>query len=82
MEWMRRILRKLPDEENVDIRYVTVVLDNAPVHSEIEKLSDKQEFAQTQFLRLGPYSAPLNPIDQCWSILKAEIKKTPCFNFQ
>ena len=26
-------------------------------------------------LRLFPYSVPLNPIEECWSVFKAQMKK-------
>ena len=33
--------KKLRLEEHCDIRYATVILDNAPVHCKIKKLSDE-----------------------------------------
>ena len=28
-----------------------------------------------EVLRLAPYSAPLNPIEECWSVLKSHVKQ-------
>ena len=33
------------------------------------------EFRGAGLLRLGPYSAPLNTIEEVWSVLKAELKR-------
>ena len=33
------------------------------------------EFRGAELLRLGPYSAPLNPIEEVWSVLKAELER-------
>ena len=35
----------------------------------------EEEFRGAQLLRLAPYSAPLNPIEEVWSALKAEMKR-------
>ena len=35
----------------------------------------EQEFRGAEFLRLRPYSAPLNPIEEVWSVLKAKLKR-------
>ena len=55
---------------------IVVVSDDAPVHTDLERITREQEFLGTENLRLTPYSAPLNPIEECWSVLKAELKKT------
>ena len=36
---------------------------------------DEPELHGAELLRLGPYSAPLNPIEEVWSVLKAELKR-------
>ena len=36
---------------------------------------EKEEFNCAYLLRLAPYSAPLNPIEECCSVFKLEIKK-------
>ena len=33
------------------------------------------ELSGAERLRLGPYSAPFNPIEEVWSVLKAELKR-------
>lgn len=49
-----------------------VVLDNAPAHNQTEQRV--QERQDTVLLRLGPYSRIFNPIEECFSVLKATIK--------
>ena len=53
---------------------VVIVCDNAPVHVRLETVVEEEEFESATILRLGPYSAPLNPIEECWSVLKSHIK--------
>ena len=53
--------------------WVVIVLDNAPCHSHIEEvLAD--EFRRNHVLRLAPYSPMLNPIENIWSVVKADVK--------
>ena len=33
------------------------------------------EFEGVTILRAAPYSAPLNPIEECWSVMKAAMKR-------
>ena len=35
----------------------------------------EDEFCGAQILRLAPYSAPLNPIEEVWSVVKSHMKK-------
>ena len=35
---------------------------------------EEEEFEDARLLRLGPYSAPLNPIEEVWNVLKAHMK--------
>ncbi|RHZ19707.1 hypothetical protein DYB37_011091 [Aphanomyces astaci] len=51
---------------------VVIVLDNAPAHSQTEQRV--ASYDDMVLLRLGPYSPMLNPIESCFSILKAKIK--------
>jgi len=51
---------------------LTIVIDNARVHSNIENIIQHQD---VKILRLAPYSYLLNPIEKVWSIFKAEVKK-------
>ena len=36
---------------------------------------EEEAFQGATLLRLAPYSAPPNPIQECWSVAKSEIKK-------
>ena len=54
---------------------VLVVCDNAPCHSGLEDVFEEEEFRGAQLLRLAPYSAPLNPIEEVWSVMKADMKR-------
>ena len=72
-EWMRRCLRTTMETENP--QNICVVCDSAPCHVSLEDVFQEEEFAGANLLRLGPYSAPLNPIEECWSIVKSSIKQ-------
>ena len=54
---------------------VVLVCDNAPCHVGLEEVVEEEEFRGAQLLRLGPYSAPLNPIEEVWSVVKAAMKR-------
>uniref|UniRef100_H3GJD3 Tc1-like transposase DDE domain-containing protein n=1 Tax=Phytophthora ramorum TaxID=164328 RepID=H3GJD3_PHYRM len=61
---------------------VVIVTDNAPVHSEVERLVREYLAADgivnlNMFvvLRLGPYRPMLNPIEGCWNSLKAKMRR-------
>uniref|UniRef100_H3GJA0 Tc1-like transposase DDE domain-containing protein n=1 Tax=Phytophthora ramorum TaxID=164328 RepID=H3GJA0_PHYRM len=61
---------------------VVIVTDNAPAHSEVERLAREYLAADgivnlNKFvvLRLGPYSPMLNPIEGCWNSLKAKMRR-------
>uniref|UniRef100_H3GL51 Tc1-like transposase DDE domain-containing protein n=1 Tax=Phytophthora ramorum TaxID=164328 RepID=H3GL51_PHYRM len=51
---------------------VVVVLDNAPAHS--QKEDRVVEHNDLELLRLAPYSPMCDPIEGCFSVLKARIK--------
>ncbi|KAG2947475.1 hypothetical protein PC119_g6473 [Phytophthora cactorum] len=51
---------------------IDVVFDNAPAHCQTESLVTKRD--DLVLLRLGPYSPMCNPIENCFSSLKAHIK--------
>ncbi|GMF45297.1 unnamed protein product [Phytophthora fragariaefolia] len=57
---------------------VVVVLDNAPAHRQTE--ARVEEHADLVLLRLGPYSPMCNPIEACFSVLKARIKDRLAFD--
>lgn len=75
MEWMRRFLTHAKDVMKIDLSNLVVVLDNAPCHSQIEMIKSEEYFRHVTFLRLAPYSAPLNPIEMLWNQVKAHIKR-------
>ncbi|KAF0734162.1 hypothetical protein Ae201684_009030 [Aphanomyces euteiches] len=54
-------------------KMIVIVLDNAPAHSQSELRCVPHE--DMCLLRLGPYSPMLNPIESCFSVLKASIKR-------
>jgi transposase len=70
-EWLRSLLRSITE----NLSQIVIVCDNAPVHSNLETVLEEEEFVGATILRLGPYSAPLNPIEECWSVFKAHMKK-------
>lgn len=60
---------------------IVIVTDNAPAHSGVEDLAREMlaedgimNAAKLVVLRLAPYSPMLNPIEGCWSVLKARIR--------
>ena len=70
-QWLRNLLLQLQEP----LQNVVIVCDNAPVHSELELVAEEEEFEGVEILRLAPYSAPLNPIEECWSVLKSHVKQ-------
>ncbi|KAH9152907.1 hypothetical protein AeRB84_004753 [Aphanomyces euteiches] len=54
-------------------KMIVIVLDNAPAHSQSELRCVPHE--GMCLLRSGPYSPMLNPIESCFSVLKASIKR-------
>lgn len=70
-EWLRRMLRTITEPS----RDIVVVCDNAPVHVDLEKVVAEEEFSGVEIIRLGPYSPALNPIEECWSAMKATMKR-------
>jgi len=71
IEWFKTCLRKANEIYKSE---VVIVIDNAPCHSKIEEILDEEEFKLNKMLRLGPYSPMLNPIENIWSQVKAEVK--------
>ncbi len=51
-----------------------MVIDNAPCHSNIEEVFKMDEHKDNYLLRWDPYSPMLNPIENIWSIVKANVK--------
>ena len=58
-----------------------VVCDNTPVHNGIETVATEAEFEGIEIIRMAPYSAPLNPIEECWSVFKAAMKRSMAVTF-
>ena len=71
-EWVRKLVRQVTEPME---RVVVVVCDNAPVHVNLETVVQEDEFQGACILRLAPYSAPLNPIEECCSVFKKELRK-------
>lgn len=76
-EWLRQALRR--SDEPYD--QLAVVCDNAPVHAGLERVVEEDEFAGVLLIRSAPYSAPLNPIEECWSVMKAAMKREMAASF-
>ena len=74
-EWLRRALQACP----VPLDQITVVCDNAPVHTDLEMVV--AEFPGLELLRTAPYSAPLNPIEAVWSSMKSSMKRDLACSF-
>lgn len=53
---------------------IIYVIDNAPTLSRLEERI-QGFYPGLQVLRLGPYSPPLNPVEGCWSTVKANLKR-------
>ncbi|KAE8994137.1 hypothetical protein PR003_g22793 [Phytophthora rubi] len=73
---------RLEEYEELQPAKVVIVTDNAPSHSEVERLAREYLAADgivnlNKFvvLRLGPYSPMLNPIEGCWNSLKAKMRR-------
>ena len=73
-EWLRRCLRFCNENHNINYEDVIVILDNAPVHSQLETVFNEEEFTGGAVCRLAPYSPMLNPIEHIWSSVKASCK--------
>uniref|UniRef100_H3GPF7 Tc1-like transposase DDE domain-containing protein n=1 Tax=Phytophthora ramorum TaxID=164328 RepID=H3GPF7_PHYRM len=62
-------------QEHFEGKKIVVVLDNAPAHSQTEERVVEHD--DLVLLRLAPYSPTCNPIEGCFSVLKARIKANP-----
>lgn len=69
--WLKAMLLRVTEP----LDRVVVVCDNAPVHCALETVFEEDPFSEAKLLRLAPYSAPINPIEECWSVLKAGMKR-------
>lgn len=69
--WLRRLLRQLNDMSNV----VIIVSDNATIHVDLEPVMEEPEFIGATLCRAVSNSAPLNPIEECLTIMKSAMKR-------
>lgn len=67
--WMRNLINLCISE---GICRPTLIIDNAPVHSELESILMKNE--NVEIVILGPYSYLINPIELVWSAFKSLVK--------
>lgn len=73
-EYFVRMLNNL--QQLVPLNNTVIVIDNAPNHIGIEEfIAEHHPNLGIQILRLGPYSAPLSPIELFWSSFKASAKR-------
>ena len=56
------------------------MIDNAPCHSRVEEILTEEEFSRNKILKLASYSPMLNPIEQVWSVIKANVKRNVAEN--
>lgn len=68
-KWFRELISECHREGNMPL---TIVIDNAPVHSQVETIVE--ENMDVEILRLAPYSYLINPIELAWSSFKAVVK--------
>ncbi|OWZ02601.1 Transposase, partial [Phytophthora megakarya] len=60
--------------ELVPSNKIVIVTDNAPSHSQVEMLA-REMLHMLVLLCLAPYSTMLNPIEGCWNMLKAKMRR-------
>jgi transposase len=72
-EWIQRCIAFFI-EKGHQPQDILLVLDNAPVHSQVENVILNQ-YAGTTCLRLAPYSPMLNPIESIWSVVKSHVRR-------
>jgi transposase len=66
--WLEHhLLKELPQGQ-------VIIIDNASFHKSA-KTRELIEKAQCRLVFLPPYSPDLNPIENCWAIIKARLKK-------
>ena len=78
--WLKRVVDATRDkfhEIGISLEDIIFVIDNAPAHNRLEE-REVNEYLESQgakVLRLGPYSAPLNPIELFWNTMKNDVKE-------
>lgn len=68
--WLRQLIELCANE---GIERPTFVIDNAPVHNNLESVLRPEE--DIEIIRLAPYSYLLNPIELLWSSFKQSVKR-------
>ncbi|XP_022902532.1 uncharacterized protein [Onthophagus taurus] len=68
-QWLRRLIATCTAD---GIEKPTFIIDNAPVHSNLESELEPEE--DIEIVRLAPYSYLLNPIELLWSSFKSSVK--------
>lgn len=68
--WFRRLIQTC---NNNGILRPTFIIDNAPVHANLEGVLEPEE--DIEIVRLAPYSYLLNPIELLWSSFKSKVKR-------
>lgn len=69
-DWVTRLCEQWRQDGH-ELTNLVIVCDNAPCHARINEAN-----TDIEILKLAPYSPMLNPIESCWSILKAKVKST------
>ncbi|EGZ22552.1 hypothetical protein PHYSODRAFT_314137 [Phytophthora sojae] len=67
------LLDKLMDK-GVSMFDVAVVCDNASIHTNVEEITRRAEYAEVEFINLSPYSPMLNPIENVFSVFKSGVR--------
>ena len=70
--WILRVVQAASDK-GVQAPNLAVVLDDAPAQRGLETRIGS-EIAEVKLMRLGPYSALLNPIELLWCQIKSRIE--------
>ena len=72
--WLEELMTVLPKDAQDKVLPHVIVMDNASYHKngKLEHIAQKH---QCQLLYLPPYSPDLNPIEQCWAVLKNQVKQ-------
>ena len=78
--WLHRVVDATQEkfqQIGINLEDIVFVLDNAPAHNRLEdrEIGEYITSRGAIVLRLGPYSAPLNPIELFWNTMKCDIKE-------
>ncbi|CAH8574460.1 unnamed protein product [Dicrocoelium dendriticum] len=71
-----RWLRQMLDANGAAVtNKCLLICDNAPCHTDLERVFQEAPYSSGKLLRLAPYSPALNPIEGIWSVIKSHVKK-------